>query len=600
MKKSLLISASYVMFIFCCIPAIRSTAQGIKNTGASINISSGYVVCQGGLDNTGGTVTNNGTLTLAGGISNTGTIEGNGGYNIGANWTNNGTFDAGTGTVTFNGSAAQTIESSSLLTFNNLIIDASSAGTVIATGVPVTVTGDIFDPNGKLTINSAAVNNNSSLIYSGSGTPSGTVTYNRMMPASLYRYISSPVGSSSLPSGHTYWLWDEQEGDWFETSSCESGRGYTVLADDHFISFTGSVLTSLADVPATAPYDAEGVYSDDRGAWGGGGWNLLGNPFTSAMDGLLFISTNSESLDDSYQALYIYDGDDYTYVASLVPGYPAGIGAFSSNDIQAGQGFFVLASRDGVSFDFTGAMRKHNISTSMTKSAEAGSPWPGLQLKAGYGEKEHSTLVVYNDEMTAGLDPGYDVGQLSASPDVKIYTLLAGKDNNMNFTRQALPATDADKIIVPVGIDCEKGGEVTFSAFTILIGTKRFWLEDRITGIFTDLTANSYTVTLPAETYGTGRFYIVASTSTPTAIRQPEAEDTGIRIWTSNGKVIIRGQVSDRAVCEIYDLQGRKVTERCLTDSNLNTVDIPSDLHGVCMVKVTDGLEITSGKVVLL
>jgi hypothetical protein len=119
--------------------------------------------------------------------------------------------------------------------------------------------------------------------------------------------------------------------------------------------------------------------------------------------------------------------------------------------------------------------------------------------------------------LTAGLDPGYDIGLMSAGADIEIYTALALQDNGVNFTRQALPISGADQLKVSVGIDSEKGGEVKFSAVTVPIGTQRFWLEDKVTGILTDLTKGTYTATLPAKTYGSGRFFIVASANT----RQP-------------------------------------------------------------------------------
>ena len=147
-----------------------------------------------------------------------------------------------------------------------------------------------------------------------------------------------------------------------------------------------------------------------------------------------------------------------------------------------------------------------------------------MQLKVKYGNNENLTTIVYNSEMTAGLDPGYDVGQFSAGPDVEIYTTLAAKDNSVNFARQALPVIDCDKNIVAVGIDSEKGGEVTFSAYTVPLANYNFWLEDRKTGIFTDLNSYTYTATLPANTYGTGRFFIYASTNTPTAITTQPAD----------------------------------------------------------------------------
>lgn len=59
--------------------------------------------------------------------------------------------------------------------------------------------------------------------------------------------------------------------------------------------------------------------------------------------------------------------------------------------------------------------------------------------------------------------------------------------------------------IIPVGIDFTSGGELTLGV-DVPFRNYKFWLEDRVTGIFTDLSSDSYRITLPAETYGTGRF----------------------------------------------------------------------------------------------
>ena len=252
------------------------------------------------------------------------------------------------------------------------------------------------------------------------------------------------------------------------------------------------------------------------------------------MNAATFVSVNTGKFDPNYQALYVYDGNSatphYKYAAAEIPfdpGYEEG--GFFNDNIQAGQGFFVLALYNDIDFNFTPAMQVHNTDLTLLKSAEAeADPWPGLQLKVTYGDKERSTVIVYNSEMTTGCDPGYDVGQLSAGPDVEIYTSLVLKDNSVNFARQALPLAESEKNIIPVGIDTEKGGEVTFSAYTVPIEDKKFWLEDRVTGIFTNLNTNTYTVTLPAKTYGTGRFFIIASTNTPTAISDLRPRQMGL------------------------------------------------------------------------
>ena len=192
----------------------------------------------------------------------------------------------------------------------------------------------------------------------------------------------------------------------------------------------------------------------------------MGNPFTSAMNAATFIAANAGSFDPYYQALYVFDGLSgvYKYTAAETPGYQGG-GSYG-NYVQSGQGFFVLALYDGIVFNFNSGMQVHNSNVALLKSATTEGVWPGLQLKVKYSSNESLTTIVYNSEMTAGLDPGYDVGQFSAGLDVEIYTTLAAKDNSVNFARQALPVSGADTIIVPIGINLEKGGDVTFSAYT--------------------------------------------------------------------------------------------------------------------------------------
>ena len=473
----------------------------------------------------------------------------------------------------------------------DLTINTEGSMTIQA-GAALTVNGDLTTNNG-LFIESSVSAGSGSLIVS--GTPVGNVTYNRLLregdDVGDKHLFSSPVYNQDITnfiSTHAskidnVRIHDEVSGGWANITAGPfySGKGYSVYQTDNSdgaFSFTGQIVKT-ASMPATSPYmksyadrviiDATDPYGENHtnmvdGYWvsgrsydiyGSGGWNLLGNPFTSAIDAAAFISTNAGDFDPHYQALYVYDGKNsvYKYAASVIPGYPPDYvqGGLFGNNIQAGQGFFVLANNNGVQFDFSSSMQVQNTGVAFLKSAGAeDEPWPGLMLKVRYGNKESQTLIAYNSDMTTGLDPGYDLGQLSTYPEVEVYTSLVQKDNSVNFARQVLPLTDSDKNIVPVGIDSEKGGEITFSAFTVPLGTNKFWIEDRTTGIFTNLNTSSYTVTLPAKTYGTGRFFIIASTNTPTGIEQPEAEDTGVRVWTSNDKVIIKGEVSDRAICD--------------------------------------------------
>ena len=508
----------------------------------------------------------------------------------------------------------------------NLTIRPGASCTLNA-GSAFTINGNLSN-SGTLSILSDATDSSGSLIVKGSST--GVVTYKRFFRPEVNmgnrHFFSSPVAGQTIPGFilnnpnlYQLWTYDEVTGGWpiVSSGSFTSGRGYNLsqtTGSQGEYSFTGSVVSTVNFI-STSPYQTG--YTDrstpesynENALWapgrswtnyGGGGWNLMGNPFTSAMEASTFILVNAGKFDPYYQALYIYDGinDVYRYVAASLPGF-TGAGSYG-NFVQAGQGFYVISLYNGIVFNFNPNMQVHNTGVTLLKSVAVEEPWPGLQLKVKFGSNESMTTIVYNCEMTAGLDPGYDVGQFSAGSDVEIYTALVLKENNVNFVRQALPLTDCDKNIVAVGLDSEKGSDVTFSAYVIPLDNYRFWLEDRAKGVFTDLNTNTYTVTLPANTYGTGRFYLIASTNAPAGVLQPQAEETDVRVWASDDKVIIKGSVSERAFCEIYDLRGQIVLMTRLTDGELNIVNLNSASGGAYLVRIIDGMKITTKKIVLL
>jgi hypothetical protein len=484
----------------------------------------------------------------------------------------------------------------------------------IATGATVTIQSEGTN-SGSLIINGA---------ISGTGASEKFLTYNRYMRADGYQYFSSPVSGQNLTgwsSGATVYDWSEPGGVWAVSSDVtfKSGKGYswTHPSAAGTVAFTGNYLNS-ASVLTTSPFSSGPVAGDDLAnynalalvsgrsrvdaTWGAGGWNLLGNPFTSSMVPSVFISTNAASFDPNYKAVYVYAGNEgsggvyYYYDVDGDDGATAGWSVNPFGDaLQVGQGFFVLAKNNSTAFTFANTMQTHSTGTAL-KAAQTPSS-PGFRLKARFGTTESSTLVIYNDQMTVGLDPGYDIGFLSAGQDVEIFTALA-KDNGFDFTRQLLPLTGNEKNIIPVGVNSEIGGVVTFSAFIVPIQNGTFYLEDRLAGKFTDLSKDTYTVTLPAKTAGTGRFYIHASMVTGI---QPQIANTGeltLRIWTSQNKLNIEGAVSAKATGAIYDMLGRKIYEVRLTGAIYNTITVPAAVSGVYLVKITDGNKVAVSKVV--
>ncbi len=508
--------------------------------------------------------------------------------------------------------------------FNGSLTIGPSASLSIAPGGVLSVTGDLT-VNGAVTLNST-LTSSGSLIVAGNST--GNITYYRQLKAgneagSDWHLAAPPVATNSDSNAgkvNAVYQWSELTGTWTATgiTSALAGRGYNIrqeAASDGSISFTGPVVSSDLAVDASSPYaDAVGpdenyferIYVTGRSPanLGGRGWNLLGNPYPSAIRVDDFIAANynaapgQSQFDPNHVALYLFDGTTrrYYYLANET-GWPSG-SELNESHVQAGQGFFVLAMDDDSQFHFTRAMQEHSTSTPMLKSGDADNRWPGLQLKVKHASGEVFATVVYGGSMTTGIDPGYDVGLFKSGQTLELYTSLALKDNGISYTRQALPLSGADTLAIAVGLDYKAGGEVTFSAATVPVEGRRFWLEDRVAGTFTELGLKSYTVTLPADTYGTGRFFIIASANTPTAIADPVHQDD-LRIWVSGERLVIQGRVNAGSLCEVFDTGGRKMTERRMQDGEMNFVDLPVGMRGVIVVKVTEGGVVVTKKLAL-
>lgn len=524
------------------------------------------------------------------------------------------------------------------LSVDQVTVDAGGAVTV-GPGAHLTNTGTAAD----FTIRAGPTASGSLVVP---GTFAGQVTQQVQLRTQSgggdYHYFSPPVSGETMAgfiAGNTcgmpatskvtgVWLWEEPLGDWQELTTLPGavfspGRGYNLsqasgAANDGLFSFRGDPVAAVS-VPATSPYGdvvlptaTREVYDQRLRApgrtasanWGAGGWNLLGNPYNAALRiadplegtedltwGDEFLEANREAFDPNYVAVYLYDGtaDAYQYIGHNTGGWDEPAEGAAMGAIPPGQGFFILAMNNTSVFSFTPEMQLHAPALPL-KSAQTPS-WPGLRLTARIAGAESSTLVVFNEAMTAGLDPGYDIGLMSDGHDPGIFTTLV-KDNGNWFARQALPFETGDpeglsfesgsrqahlknggtpdNPVIPVGINSHNGGVVTFLAEIRLPATGTFFLEDRKAGVFTDLKIGDYRVDLPPQTQGTGRFFLHYSANgqspgeIPTltlfsyelpALPWPTAPP--LRIVARGNELLILGELDSPARYEIIDLSGR-------------------------------------------
>ncbi|MEA4841450.1 MAG: GEVED domain-containing protein [Bacteroidales bacterium] len=470
---------------------------------------------------------------------------------------------------------------------------------------------------GSLTIQSSSSGTGSLII---SGTSTGSVTCQRYMTNGKWHLISPTASGQSVAafltantniptSGTTRGMMDYNTlgNSWnayYPTTSAsgtmDAGKGYSarIATTDGTITFTGTLASGTKDVALATT---------------GQGWNCVGNPYTSAINMNTtahatnnFITVNSSNLDASYACIYVWDEDAaYTgqscYKVISNSGFSTTKTILDQNYVAPGQGFFVKAKADVANLSFTSAMQSQQVSTQLrastvttAKTSESAASWPGILLTATSAATSSSAIITFNEKMTDGLDVTYDAGLLRGSNGLSLYTRLV-EDNGVDFAIQCLPES-YDSLVIPVGIDCEDGGEITFSAETVELPLNcKVILEDRTADTFTSLTNGAtYNITLTAGSTPVGRFYIHTGDDTTTGTTGLTEGINSLKAYIANQSIIIEGAVSDRATFTLYDLQGRKILVHSLQKGSLNTFSCSNLMKGFYVLTIQqDGATVT-------
>lgn len=471
----------------------------------------------------------------------------------------------------------------------------------ISSDTPAECKGLTVESGATLTIQSD-VSNNGSLIVN--GTSLGNVTYNRYVTANNWHLLASPVSGQSISgfqSANPIAFQDPKYGiapydnitpgwGFYTISNIGSagnfipGKGYEVQSTATALSFTGSINTSDVSIALTTP------------ASPGKKWNLIGNPFTASVNANIpadgtnnFCGINTGILDDSYEAIYVWDAsaDDYTTVNN------SGTAFY----VAPSQAFFVYAASDGDA-SFTEAMQNSQTGD-MFKSGETGHP--AITLFAENESHKKSTHIKYIGEMTTGLDPGYDAGRFSGGDNrFAVYTHLVGdNENKVDFDIQCLPADEFNHI-VPVGLNAPENTEVVFHAEAInLPSDVPVYLEDKVTGVFTALhEPNSfYTINIAAKSEGTGRFFLHTKSAATGIETLASNNDFTIIPRPQYNSIRVIGSFGNGAEMAVYDMTGRKLLTRNLNDKELNDVDMGELISGFYIVFISSTTQRVSKKI---
>jgi hypothetical protein len=526
-------------------------------------------------------------------------------YAAASTWTGTGNWSAaGNWSAGIPGSGTDVTIASGTCTLDN---NYPANNVTINSGAALTVSsGKTLTINGNLTLKSDATGT-ASLINNGTLTITGTTNAERYLTGTAW-HVVAPIASgggigtfiqapgNAIPtSGGNYGMMDYNEAgnNWnsFFTSATAgnlaAGKGYSLRRSANgVVTFSGTLTTGSKSVSLT------------KG--GADGWNCVGNPYTSAINMNTaaggagnFLASNSGSLDGSYACVYVWDGASAYKILGNVSYSGRDLG---QNLLQPGQGFFVKAASAGT-ITFNANMQAHQTGGGFKSG---GVSWPGFELTATSGAVSASTVVAFNSAMTRGLDPTYDAGLLRGTSGLYLYSRLVD-DNGVDFAIQCLPESDKS-LVIPVGLDSQTGGEISFSAeATGLPANYNLIIEDKLTGSFTPLeSGRTYKAAVVAGAKGIGRFYLHAGIGAALAPRLLPDGQLNLKAYPANGEIVIEGEVSNQAQAILFDAGGRKLGQFLLQKGNRNTLPAAGLTRGIYMLKVTDGSDRFSAKIVIL
>jgi hypothetical protein len=428
-----------------------------------------------------------------------------------------------------------------------------------ATG-QLTVNDLTVDLNGKIVLKSP--NDNSvagSLITFGNVSNSGTMQAERFVSGGKYTYVSPPndVTSSSLftdnpngyfnpnfysydqsfdanpnPDNELYSEWDENNFNdaWLEAHNniygsgiilSDPGIGYAYYNDmDRFFVFDGTF---------NAGNQSVNLYYNDNDVNNGyfDGWNLIANPFPSALN------WDYSGWDKTYvdAAIYYWDGTssnigNYKYYVATTDDYSDGTNVVNggSQFIPSSQAFFVkaktIAGETGQSFIIPNNARFHNNQefwgkeTPQNKKVKASDAF--IRLKATANNATDELVVRYIPEATPEYDSDYDAYKMysdaSDVPQIYSYNTI----NGAGFAINSRPIASINETI-PIGIEIGKAGpsECVIELTDYKYNNSHIYFQDTQEGINHNLSSvKLYQFIIPDSSDSRGRFNILFEENT--------------------------------------------------------------------------------------
>lgn len=373
------------------------------------------------------------------------------------------------------------------------------------------------------------------------------------------------------------------------TLPMKKGIGYSIRAPQPFNTDVAADFTGeFVGVPNNGNIDITAV---------SGKFNLVGNPYPSAMSANAFIlgnpgigtlyfwthnslPTQSKPGDTSY---YYGSADFAAYNLSGPAGGATLNGQYFEGFIAAGQGF--LAKAPTTTVHYNNSMRRSAHNSQFYKNANADNlernrVWLSLANTEGVYKQ---MLVGYIEGATNSIDNDYDAVTMSSNTYIDFYSISESK--KLTIQGRALPFVNTD--VIPLGYKSTIAGEFTISIENAdgLFTNQEVYLEDLTRGKIINLRTENYKFTTEIGTF-TNRFNLRYTSKT---LRNEDFENLENSILVSVKNKVVKVNSSKELIKDVsvYNIGAQllytknKIDSSELVISNLNSSD------QVLLVKVT-------------
>lgn len=451
---------------------------------------------------------------------------------------------------------------------------------------------------GSLTMDRDAVTNNI-LDYVYWSTPVDGFVVDNITPSSSHVYQWEPTVTTAYAGD--FGIWTAASG------AMTTGRGYIIRGSSGISTFdgvpnNGNITTPIErsdynSGPYAGPTSTLVTDEDDN-------WNLLGNPYPSAISADAFLAANTTNLlpfvkiwthgidpsaataDPFYQDFVLnYDLADYITWNAL-----GGTQAGYVGHIAAGQGFFVLmtdaaSTSENVTFNNTMRSNTYRNDQFYRNSNEIEKHRIWLKLVSPTGSSSDA-LVGYVADASNDLDDKYDAISGREKASFELYSVI--NDDTYAIQGRALPFDEND--IVPLGVVVPQSGIYTIALSKVdgLFETgQNIYLEDLQLGIIHDIKSAPYTFSTSNGRFE-NRFVLRYTTN---ALNENDFEVNNAVFVYTNDFINISSKKETIKEVVIHDLLGRVIyTNRNVNGNELSVQSVTKSQSGLLInVTLTNG-----------